>query len=209
MAAQIQQESYRARTWPALHGLKGISDHTLEIHFGLYEGYVKNTNLLNEQLSEIVRAGEARGANLQYAELTRRLGFEYNGMKLHEEYFDNLTASANGRPSAGRLHEALGTSFGDPDTWQKAFSAVGGMRGVGWAIAYQDLTTGRITNAWVSLHQDGTLAGAVPILVMDVWEHAFMFDYKPAERGKYIEAFFSNVDWAKVEQRMKGPAARG
>jgi Fe-Mn family superoxide dismutase len=87
--------------------------------------------------------------------------------------------------------------------WKKDFAAVGGMRGVGWAIAYLDPWTGYISNHWVSLHEDGNVAGFEPILVMDVWEHAFLLDYKPAERAKYIEAFFSNVDWAVVKDRLK------
>jgi Fe-Mn family superoxide dismutase len=182
--------------------LQGISDKTLEIHFGLYEGYVKNTNLLNEQISQLVKSGQASGANPQFAELTRRLGFEYNGMRLHEYYFGNMTKSAGGTPE-GSLSDALAASFGDFDTWKKDFAAVGGMRGVGWAIAYQDPWTGAISNHWVTLHEDGNVAGFEPILVMDVWEHAFLLDYKPAERAKYIEAFFSNVDWSVVKSRLR------
>jgi Fe-Mn family superoxide dismutase len=207
--AAIVEETYRPRTWASLHGLQGISDHTLEVHFGLYEGYVKNTNRLNEQLSEMVEAGKAGGANLEFAELTRRLGFEFNGMRLHEYYFDNLTASGHARPSSGPLTDALGPTYGDPEKWQKDFAAVGAMRGVGWAIAYQDPSSGRIVNSWVSLHEDGNLAGCVPILVMDVWEHAFMYDYKPSERAKYIEAFLANVDWGKVESRLVPTGKRG
>jgi superoxide dismutase, Fe-Mn family len=196
-------QTYTAKKWN-LAGLKGISDRTLEVHFGLYEGYVKNTNLMNEQLDQLIGAGQATPANLAFAELTRRLGFEYNGMVLHEYYFDNLTAEGSGAPSSGRLHEAIGESFGDFDAWKKHFTAVGGMRGVGWAIAYQDPATRRISNHWVTLHEDGNVAGYKPILVMDVWEHAFMLDYKPAERAKYIESFLSNVDWSKVESRLQG-----
>ena len=85
-------------------------------------------------------------------------------------------------------------SFGDWDTWMKDFKAVGAMRGVGWAITFQDPMTGALSNHWITLHQEGNPAGFKPILVMDVWEHAFLLDYKPAERGKYIEAFFSNID---------------
>lgn len=193
--------SYQPRTWPALRGLHGISDHTLEVHFGLYEGYVKNVNLLNEQRAEFGIGGEQ--GKLAFAELTRRLGFEYNGMVLHEYYFDNLTASGNGRPTGGRLHDAVRESCGDLDKWLRDFAAVGEMRGVGWAIAYQDVSTGRIANFWISDHQDGNIAGYVPLLVMDVWEHAFMFDYKPSERSKYVEAFFTNVDWQRVTDRLQ------
>src|SRR5580658_34062 len=96
-------EAYQAHKWPGLHGIQGISDQTLEVHFGLYEGYVKNTNLLNEEIAQLTRAGDAKGANPHFAELKRRLGFEFNGMKLHELYFDNLTASPSARPSSGQL----------------------------------------------------------------------------------------------------------
>ena len=204
--ANLSQQSYAPKKWD-LAGLQGISDNTLAVHFGLYEGYVKNTNLLNEKLSEIVKAGEAGGANPVFAELTRRLGFEYNGMRLHEYYFDNMTKSAGGTPDA-KLKDAISASFGDFDTWKKDFAAVGAMRGVGWAICYQDPWTAKISNHWVTLHEEANVAGFAPILVMDVWEHAFLLDYKPAERPKYIESFMANIDWAVVSSRLK-PATPG
>jgi len=199
--ATLVQATYAPKKWN-LAGLQGISDQTLIVHFGLYEGYVKNTNLLNEQIYEKIKDGKAAGADPGFAELTRRLGFEYNGMVLHEYYFDNMTANASGPPASGALYEALGASFGDFDTWKKDFAAVGGMRGVGWAIAYQDPKSGRISNHWITLHEDGNVAGFKPVLVMDVWEHAFLLDYKPAERSKYIESFFANVDWKAAEGRL-------
>ncbi len=199
--ATLTREAYAPKKWN-LAGLQGISDQTLAVHFGLYEGYVKNTNLLNEQIAAKISAGQAAGADPGFAELTRRLGFEYNGMVLHEYYFDNLTSGGTGTPSSGKLHAALAASFGDFETWKKDFAAVGGMRGVGWAIAYQDPKSGRISNHWITLHEDGNIAGYKPILVMDVWEHAFLLDYKPAERSKYIESFFANVDWSVAESRL-------
>jgi Fe-Mn family superoxide dismutase len=180
-----------------LAGLQGISDNTLQVHFGLYEGYVKNTNLLNEQLA----ASTPAGADPKFAELKRRLGFEYNGMVLHEYYFGNMTKTAGGAPSSD-LENAIGASFGDFETWKKDFAATGGMRGVGWAVAYLDPSTGRINNHWITLHEEGNVAGYVPLLVMDVWEHAFLLDYKPAERSKYIESFFLNVDYGVVAARL-------
>jgi Fe-Mn family superoxide dismutase len=201
----LTQASYTPKKWN-LSGLQGISDQTLAVHFGLYEGYVKNTNLLNEQINGLRANGQAQGASPGFAELVRRLGFEYNGMVLHEYYFDNMTSSGSGAPSSGKLYEALGASFGDFESWKKDFAAVGGMRGVGWAIAYQDPKTGRISNHWITLHEDGNVAGFEPILVMDVWEHAFLLDYKPAERSKYIESFFANVDWSVAQSRLVTPA---
>ncbi len=203
--ATLAQASYAPKKWN-LSGLQGISDQTLTVHFGLYEGYVKNTNLLNEQINEKINAGPVAGVDPGFAEITRRLGFEYNGMVLHEYYFDNMTASAPAAPTSGKLHDAIAASFGDFETWKKDFVAVGGMRGVGWAIAYQDPKSGRISNHWITLHEDGNVAGFKPIVVMDAWEHAFLLDYKPAERSKYIEAFFANVDWSVTASRLVTPA---
>ncbi len=194
-------KTYTPKKWDLL-GLEGISDDTLGVHFGLYEGYVKNTNLLNERLTEIRAAGKNAGADPAYAELVRRLGFEYNGMRLHEYYFDNLTKHPQDL-KAGKLHDALGEAFGGFDAWKKDFMAVGGMRGIGWVIAYLDTTNGQITNHWIAEHENGNVAGFKPIVVLDVWEHAYIRDYKPAERSKYIEAFFANLNWAACEERLR------
>jgi Fe-Mn family superoxide dismutase len=161
---------------------------------------------LMEQISGISRKKQASGQDPAYAELTRRLGFEFGGMVLHEYYFENLAPKGKGSPS-GDFKKAVDESFDGFENWQQAFTAVGGMRGVGWAILYQDPVTQRLSNHWIALHQDGVPSGFKPILVMDVWEHAFLLDYKPAERGKYINAFFSNVNWEAVGRRLSNPAA--
>jgi superoxide dismutase, Fe-Mn family len=189
---------YAPKKWN-LRGLAGISDETLEIHFGLYEGYVKNVNLLNERISELRQSGKNAGSDPGYAELVRRLGWEFDGMRLHEYYFDNLT-SQPGELHSGRLYELLGEQFGGFDRWRNDFAALGAMRGIGWVIAYLDRD--RIVNTWVGDHNVGNLAGCAPIVVMDVWEHAFLRDYKPAEKGKYIEAFLENLDWKACEARL-------
>ncbi len=201
----MAMQSYKAKDFD-ISGLKGISDKTLEMHFSLYKGYVNNTNLLNEQIMEMISKGEASGKDPAYAEWTRRLGFEYGGMVLHEYYFGNLAPMGKGAPSE-QLSKSLQETFGGFDKWQQAFSAVGEMRGVGWAILYQDPVTGQLSNHWVALHQDGVPSGFKPILVMDVWEHAFLLDYSPSDRSKYIEAFFANVDWDTVNDRVKSAAA--
>ena len=205
--ALLTHTPYKAKEFN-LSGLSGISDHTLEVHFGLYAGYVKNTNLLNEQLVSMSREGKS--ASPSYAELTRRLGFEYNGMVLHEWYFGNLTKNGSGGEinSSSALGRAIGESFGDLETWRKDFAAVGSMRGVGWAVMYLDPATGRLSNHWITLHEDGNIAGFKPILVMDVWEHAFLLDYKPADRPRYIESFLANMDVKVLEDRLTGGAER-
>lgn len=183
-----------------LSGLTGISDETLELHFGLYEGYVSETNLLTERLAEMARAGQA-SKNPLYAELTRHLGFEYGGMILHELYFDNLAPKGRGAPSPA-LTQALEQSFGGFEAWRADFVATGGLRGVGWAVLFRDPRGGQLSNHWITLHEQGVPAGFTPVLVMDAWEHAYLLDYKPSERGKYIDAFFTNIDWQQVGERL-------
>lgn len=189
-----------------LSGLKGISDETLDVHFKLYEGYVKETNNLTTHIAQFIEDGKVDQDEMPaYSELTRRLGFEYNGMVLHEYYFENLT-SGGGIGDASResrFTQAAETSFGSYDIWKTDFVGIGKMRGVGWAICYENPSNGRLSNHWITLHEIGNVAGFNPVLVMDVWEHAYLLDYKPAERPKYIEAFFSNVDWSAVEARLK------
>jgi Fe-Mn family superoxide dismutase len=202
--------SYKAREFN-LSSLKGISDKTLEMHFKLYEGYVKETNNLTERITKFIEDGNVDQEEMPaYSELTRRLGFEYNGMVLHEYYFDNLkTGGGIGDPErTAQFARAAESSFGSYEVWKADFVGIGKMRGVGWAICNQNPANGRLSNHWITLHETGNIAGFSPILVMDVWEHAFLLDYKPAERPKYIEAFFSNIDWSAVEKRLQKAGVR-
>ena len=197
--------SYKARQFD-LSRLKGISDQTLEMHFKLYEGYVKETNNLTDRITEFIKDGNVDQEEMPaYSELTRRLGFEYNGMVLHEYYFDNLQKGGDtGDPeSTSSFAKAAASTFGSYEIWKTDFVGIGKMRGVGWAICNQNPANGRLSNHWITLHETGNVAGFNPILVMDVWEHAFLLDYKPAERPKYIEAFFSNINWNAVEKRLQ------
>ncbi len=187
-----------------LSGLNGISDKTLEIHFKLYEGYVTNTNKLNEKLAEVVKDGKVDADRMiAFSEMKRRLGFEYNGMVLHEYYFGNMKKGGGGNPDKGTFLSAIEGSYGSFDNWKADFTATGLMRGIGWAAAYHDPASGRVVNVWINEHQVNNIAGYHLLLIMDVWEHAFLLDYKPAEKSKYVEAFFSNVDWSTVEDRAK------
>lgn len=186
-----------------LSGLRGISDKTLEMHFKLYEGYVKEANTLTEKLVQLSQDNKrSEEERLLIRELTRRLGFEYNGMVLHEHYFANLRRDGGEPDMKSSFVTAVRSRFGSYEAWKADFSEIGNMRGVGWVICYQDPTNNHLSNHWVTLHEVGNIAGYKPILVMDVWEHAFLLDYTPAERSHYIEAFFSNVDWKTVEQRL-------
>jgi superoxide dismutase, Fe-Mn family len=202
--ARAKVKAYKEQSFDHLRGLDGISDDQIAEHLKLYSGYVKQVNTLNQDLSELLAKGKASGKDPAFAELTRRLGFEYNGMILHEYYFSNLRRAGEPMPGANSgLSQALGEAFGSIDMWKTDFQAMGDMRGIGWVILFQDPATDRLTNHWVTLHQDGVPAGFKPLLVMDVWEHAFMRDYKATEKAKYVEAFFRNIDWDHVNRQLE------
>ena len=202
-----QATPYKAKSFD-LHGLNGISDRTMDTHFKLYEGYVQETNRLTGHIREVLKDGKVDQEEIPaYSELKRRLGFEYNGMVLHEYYFENMKQGGADHPGHNSAFtQAADDSFGSYDLWKTDFMGVGKMRGVGWAMCYLDPSTSRLSNHWVTLHETGNIAGFVPVLVMDVWEHAFILDRKPSERAAYIEAFFSNINWQTVEQRLNIPA---
>jgi Fe-Mn family superoxide dismutase len=191
--------NYTAKDYTRLIGMAGFSEALLKNHFTLYQGYVTNTNKDLDILEQMLKEG--RAATPEYAELKRRLGWEFNGMRLHEYYFETL--GGNGEVDTGsRLARKKIEDFGSIEAWQKDFMAVGTMRGIGWAIVYQDNFTGKLGNFWINEHDGGHPAGCMPILVMDVFEHAFMLDYG-LKRADYIESFFKNIDWKAVESRLK------
>ena len=193
---------YEAKQFPRMKGLSGISDGLLQDHYKLYEGYVKNVNELTAQLEGMAKEGKGKGTNPAFAEMTRRLGFEYGGMVLHELYFGNLASEPDPLNKSGTFAQALAQGFGSFEAWLDDFKAIAGMRGVGWAIAYQNPENRAISNHWITLHNDGHPPGFKPIVVMDAWEHAFVPDYKPTERSKYVDAYFRNLDWRACEARL-------
>ncbi len=188
--------TYQAKDYSNLIGMDGFGETLLNNHFTLYKGYVANTNKIHELLSS--KAKDA--TNPEYAELKRRFGFEFNGMRLHEYYFENLGGKAP-LDKLGTLAKKLADACGNSDAWEQDFRATGAMRGIGWTILYQDNVTGWLFNQWINEHEVGHLAGGRPILVMDVFEHAFMTDYG-LKRADYIASFFRNIDWKVVENRL-------
>ena len=191
--------AYTARDFASLIGMKGFSETLLRNHFTLYQGYVTNTNKLSDLLSQMVKEGKT--GTPEYAELKRRFGWEWNGMRLHEYYFENLGGKA-ALDRSGKLARRLAEGFGSVEDWEKDLRGTATMRGVGWAVLYLDTLSGRLMNQWINEHDVGHPAGGVPILVLDVFEHAFMIDYG-LKRADYIESFFQNVNWAAVEARLK------
>ena len=181
-------------------GLSGISDEQIAQHWHLYEGYVAQVNALRDELATLRREGKV-GTPI-YADRRRRLGFEYNGMVLHEYYFGNLKAGAAELRGTSALKKALTGQFGTFDTFTQDFIAAGATRSVGWAILYLDPATGSLNTHFVQLHEDGNVSGFLPLLVMDVWEHAYMVDYGASGRHEYMSAFLHNIDWPIVERRF-------
>jgi Fe-Mn family superoxide dismutase len=198
-ARKEEKMAYTAKDYNRLLGMEGFSDTLLKNHFTLYQGYVTNTNKLMDTFSQMLREGKV--GTPEFAELKRRFGWEFNGMRLHEYYFENL-GGKGGLDKTGKLFKKISEDFGSYETWEKAFKAVGTMRGIGWAILYQDNLSGNLINFWINEHDGGHPAGCTPILILDVFEHAFMIDYG-LKRADYIEAFSKNIHWKSVEGRLK------
>ena len=191
--------AYTAKDYSGLIGIEGFSETLLNNHFTLYQGYVTNTNKVLDSLATMLK--EDKVATPEYAELKRRLGFEFNGMRLHEYYFENLGGKGT-LDKFGKLGKKLVEDFGNYADWEKDFRATAAMRGIGWTILYQDNVTGRLINQWINEHETGHPAGCIPLLVLDVFEHAFMIDYG-LKRADYIETFFKNINWNAVETRLR------
>lgn len=198
--------AYEATDFSGLLGTEGFSDQLLKNHFALYQGYVANTNKLIDALAGMVKEGKT--ATPEYAELKRRFGWEYNGMKLHRIYFKNMAKVGTPISQDGELMKKLISEFGSFENWEKDFRATGAMRGIGWVILYHDKCPDRLFNVWVNEHDAGHISGARPLLVMDVFEHAYMIDYG-LKRADYINAFFKAIDWKKVEERFERAKSGG
>jgi len=189
--------AYTAKNYSNLLGMPGFSDTLLNNHFTLYQGYVTNTNKLMEQLGAMLKEGKQ--GTPEFAELKRRFGWEFNGMRLHEHYFANL--GGDGDPAkAPTLVKKLAAQFGSFDAWATDFKATAAMRGIGWVILYEDIEAGAFCNQWINEHDVGHIVDGNPLLIIDVFEHAFMIDYG-LKRADYIASFFKNLKWNVVEQR--------
>jgi Fe-Mn family superoxide dismutase len=188
--------SYEPKNYDHLIGLAGFSETLLKNHFTLYQGYVANVNKFLE------KAAAVESGSIEYAEMKRRFGWEWDGMRLHELYFGNMKKDALAVNGNSEVHKKITEQFGSFENWKKDFLAAGAMRGIGWVILVHDKTDGKLFNVWVGEHDVGHLAGTTPLLVMDVFEHAFMIDYG-LKRADYLKAFWGAIDWMVVEERLK------
>ncbi len=176
--------------------LEGISKKNIEEHLKLYAGYVKNTNLIAEKIAELRSDSEKNAYAI--SELQRRFGFEFDGMRNHEYYFKSFEGGAMVL-EGGALKDAIEKQFGSFDAWLAIFSALAMTRGVGWAMLYYDHHAHQLVHAWVEEQHLGHLTGLQPVLALDMWEHAYVYDYATSEKKKYVEAFFKNLNWGVIE----------
>jgi len=192
--------TYTARTFD-LPELKGLSSDQIAVHLSLYEGYVKHVNLIMEKIAALKEQDAAGNAYL-INELRRRFGFEFDGMRMHEYYFEQFEGGAQAADSASPLGDAATEKYGGWDQFVAHIKEVAGTRGIGWVVVYFDSKGRTLHTAWVNDHELGQLSGLPIILALDLWEHAFMVDYKPAEKMTYVDAFLSNLNWKVVESRF-------
>ncbi|MDD5463571.1 MAG: Fe-Mn family superoxide dismutase [Candidatus Moranbacteria bacterium] len=191
--------TYEVKKFDHLLGLDGFSDELLKNHFTLYEGYVANTNKAVDTIVNLL--DQDNTGTPEYAEVMRRFGWEFNGMRLHELYFENMMKGGSTLEKESELGKKIISEFGSLERWEKHFRATGAMRGIGWVVLYQDDVTGTMYNVWINEHNEGHMTGATPLLVMDVFEHSYMIQYG-LKKVDYIEAFMKNICWHVVGARF-------
>ncbi|MEI6305083.1 MAG: Fe-Mn family superoxide dismutase [Candidatus Taylorbacteria bacterium] len=180
--------------------LKGISVKTIEEHLKLYSGYVNNANLILEKVAELKQDMTKNGYAL--SEITRRFGFEYNGMRNHEVYFSLFEGSPTALATEGLLNKMITETWGSFEAWLTEFKSIAMTRGIGWAILYYDNTDKRLLNTWVDEQHIGQLQNCTPIIALDMWEHSFVADYQPSGKKNYVEDFFTNINWGVAEKSL-------
>lgn len=180
--------------------LTGLSAKQIEVHLGLYAGYVKHVNLLMATIAAYGQTND-EGGKYAIAEMRRRLGFEFDGMRMHEYYFEELEGGATAPSEHSALARVVAEKYGGWDAFIAHVKSVCGMRGIGWCVVYYDPRAKTAHTAFVEDHQLGQLAGLPVLLAIDLWEHAFMVDYVPAKKNEYVEAFLGNVNWGVIEKR--------
>ena len=193
-------ETFTTKTFN-LPELTGIGSKNIEEHLKLYKGYVTNSNLVLKKIKEY----EINPTENAYvlSELHRRFAFEFGGMRNHEYYFSSLEGGAKEIKEDSDLLKAITKDGVNFLSWLENFKSLAMTRGVGWAMLYYDKQNNLLVPQWVDEQHMGHLVGLSPILCLDMWEHAYYLDYIPAEKKKYVEAFFANLNWEVIEENFK------
>lgn len=186
---------YTAKDFTSLLGTAGFSDTMLNNHFTLYQGYVKNTNLLMEKL-DVLESGTT-----EYYELKRRLGWEFDGMRMHELYFENMHKNSSLFSENSELGKKIIATWGSFEAWKESFGRLGAIRGIGWVVLLRDNVSGDLFHTWIGDHHEGHILDTTVLLTMDCWEHAYITDYG-IKRADYIQSFLKVIDWSVVEKRF-------
>jgi len=195
----MQQFTAKAFKVPAL---KGISAKTIEEHLKLYQGYVNNANLIHTKMGEYAK--DLEGNSYALNELLRRLSFEYNGIRNHEVYFGSLEGGSSALSADSALHAKIVETWTDYDGWVTGFKKMAAtMRGIGWAALVCDPRDGSLHSIWVDEQHLGHLNGCIMILGLDMWEHSYVADYQPSGKKQYVEDFFANLNWNKIEENYR------
>lgn len=182
--------------------LKGISEKTIEEHLKLYQGYVKNLNLIHEKMDVYAKDAEANAYALN--EFLRRFSFEYNGIRNHEVYFSSLEGGSKSLTDSSPLKKKINETWNSFDGWLQGFKNFAATtRGIGWATLWLDPRTGDLHCSWIDEQHLGLLNGCVMILGLDMWEHSYVADYQPSGKKQYVEDFFANLNWEVVEENYK------
>jgi len=189
---------YLARTFD-IPKLDGISEKQIAEHLKLYAGYVAHTNTIFSQIGSWIKDDLEKNKYL-IGELWRRLGFEFNGMRNHEYYFGALEGGPKEFNPKNQVGKALVEHYGSYDNLLTGLKFVSSTRGSGWVMLYYDKASKEFIGGWVDEHHLGTLSSIPIILALDCWEHAYMVDYLPGERGKYVDAYLKNVNWDTVDK---------
>ena len=196
----INTKNYTAKNFN-LGELKGISSKNIAEHLKLYSGYVNNTNLILNKINEYEENLEKNSYAI--SELRRRFGFEFGGMRNHEYYFGALEDGPKKINEKSPLFSAISEMSGDFNSWLENFKSIAMTRGVGWAMLYYDKQNGNLINHWIDEQHIGHPVGLSPVLCLDMWEHAFVYDYRTSEKKKYIDAYFENLNWGVIEENFK------
>lgn len=176
--------------------LEGISEQQLKYHHDKhYVGYVNNRNKIEEKLDEMRKKGEF----LDIRGLKLKESHNASGMILHEVYWETL-GGKGGEPE-GKLAEKIKEDFGSFENWKKEFLAIANSTR-GWVLLCFDLSDRRLHNFSVDFHDQGAVWGSIPIMALDVWEHAFYYDQGP-NKGQYFEAFFKNINWERISKKFE------
>lgn len=193
-------ETFIAKTFQ-IGELVGISAKSIEEHLKLYKGYVNNSNLVLNKIKEYEKDSEENAYVL--GELHRRFAFEFGGMRNHEYYFSSLSGDPKSLKEDSKLLEDIKNEWGTFESFLEKFKNLAMTRGIGWAMLYYDKESNKLFTEWVDEQHIGHLVGLSPVLALDMWEHAYYLDYIPAEKKKYVEAFFANLNWEVIENNFQ------